>query len=151
MTKQNISKQSKTGQEQYRLKRIKRSDGKNFNEILHRPPPIQEHGISDPEYELNINAEPPQIPEIESTIKSLNNEKTPGSDNLNTELFKADPRLPSAILQPIFHDIWKNITIPDEWNYEVFVKIPKKGNLNDYNIWRDIILLSILSTIMAKI
>jgi hypothetical protein len=71
--------------------------------------------------------------------------------NLYAELFKADPHLAATILQPIFQNIWKDITIPNEWNHGVIVTIPNKGNLNDCNNWRGITLLSIPSKIMAKI
>jgi hypothetical protein len=53
--------------------------------------------------------------------------------------------------QPLFQDKWEDITLPDEWNHLVIVKIPKKGNLNDCNNWRGITLHSIPSKIMAKI
>jgi hypothetical protein len=43
----------------------------HFREILNRPPPAQENEISDPDYDLDICTETPQIPEILSAIKSL--------------------------------------------------------------------------------
>jgi hypothetical protein len=69
----------------------------HFREILNRPPPAQEHGISDPEYDLNISTEPSQIPEI-SAIKSLKSGRAPGSGDLNEELFKANPHLAATII-----------------------------------------------------
>lgn len=123
----------------------------HFEEILNRPPPTHEPDISDPAADLDINIEPPQIPEIVSAIQSLKNGKAPGYDHLNAELLKTDPLLTATILQPIFHDIWERKTIPDEWNHGVIIKIPKKGNLNDCNNWRGITLISIPSKIMAKI
>jgi hypothetical protein len=111
----------------------------------------QDHEIIEPEYELDISTESPQIPKIISAIKSLENGKAPGGDNLNAEPFNADPHLTATILQSIFQDIWKDITVPDEWNHGVIVKIPNKGNLNECNNWRGITLLYILSKIMATI
>lgn len=123
----------------------------HFKEILNRPPPIHEPEISEPESELNINTNPPDVPEITSAIQCLKNGKSPGSDNLNAEPFKTDPLLTATILQPTFKEIWESKTIPDQWNHGVIIKIPKKGNLNDCNNWRGITLLSIPSKILAKI
>jgi hypothetical protein len=36
----------------------------HFREILNKPPPSQEHEISDPEYDLDISTEPLYIPDI---------------------------------------------------------------------------------------
>ena len=50
-------------------------------------------------------ADDPVVPEKEEVIKavkSLKNEKAPGHNNLNPELFKADPELAATILHPLF-------------------------------------------------
>ena len=41
--------------------------------------------------------------------------------------------------------------IPDDWNEATIIRMPEKGALNDCNKWRGITLLSIPSTILAKI
>ena len=38
-------------------------------------------------------------------------EKAPGQDNLNAELFKADPELPARILQTLFTAVWKQESV----------------------------------------
>ena len=43
----------------------------HFKEILNRPPPIHEPEISEPESELNINTNPPDVPEITSPNRVL--------------------------------------------------------------------------------
>ncbi|XP_061183454.1 uncharacterized protein LOC133191734 [Saccostrea echinata] len=91
---------------------------RTFKEILHRPPPTQE-----PEADLNIFIEPPQIPEIVSP----------------------------QFYNQIFHDIWKSNFISEEWHHGVIIRIPKKGNLNDCSNWRGKTLLSIPSKTMTKI
>ncbi len=72
-------------------------------------------------------------------------------DNLDAELFKADPKLSADILQPLFSAIWEEETIPEDWTKGIIIKIPKKGALNDCNNWRGITLLSVPSKILAKI
>lgn len=41
----------------------------HFKKFLNSPPPTHESDISDPAADLNINIEPPQIPEIVSAIQ----------------------------------------------------------------------------------
>lgn len=123
----------------------------HFQEVLNRPPPTTEPNIQHAENDLDISIEPPTKEEIVSAIKSQKNGKAPGQDNLNAELFKADPDLASKILQPLFKTIWEGKEIPDDWSEGIIIKIPKKGNLRDCNKWRGITLLSIPSKIMAKI
>ena len=41
--------------------------------------------------------------------------------------------------------------IPDDWNEATIIRIPKKGALNNCNIWHGITLLSIPSKVLAKI
>ena len=47
--------------------------------------------------------------------------------------------------------VWEDKTIPDDWNEATVIRIPKKGALNDFKNWCGITLLSIPSTIHAKI
>ncbi|GFR92416.1 LINE-1 retrotransposable element ORF2 protein [Elysia marginata] len=61
--------------------------------------------------------------------KSLKNNKAPGPDGLNAELFKADPELAAEVILPLLTKAWKEKKIPEEWNEGVIIKIPKKGTL----------------------
>ena len=62
----------------------------HFQEILNRSPPDQIIDIPETENDLEVNTEIPTTDEIVTAIKSLKNGKSPGLDNLNAELFKAD-------------------------------------------------------------
>ena len=66
---------------------------------------------------------------IRAAINSLENEKSPGQDNLGAEVFKADPQLAADLLQPFLRDIWEEKNLPEDGTEEVIVKIPKKGAL----------------------
>ena len=123
----------------------------HFNEILNRPAPDEMADIPEAVEDLDIDTTSPTKEEIIRAIRLLKNGKAPGQDNLNAELFRADPELSASILQPLFEIIWEGEKIPDDWNKGMIVKIPKKGSLNDCNNWRGITLLSIPSKIMAKI
>ncbi|RXN04778.1 endonuclease-reverse transcriptase [Labeo rohita] len=123
----------------------------HFQEVLNRLPPEEEADIQDASADLDINTDPPGKEEIVTAIRSLKNRKAPGYDNLNTELFKADPDLAATILQPFFRTIWERKQAPDDWNKGIIVKIPKRGALSDCNNWRRITLLSVPSKILAKV
>ena len=70
-------------------------------EILNWPPPTQEGSISPAALDLNISFDPPSTFKIILTTKYLKNNKAPGYDNLNAEIFKADPILAANIFQPL--------------------------------------------------
>ena len=123
----------------------------HFNEVLNRPPPTEEADVQDPNADLSVNTTPPEKEEITAAIRSLKNGKAPGQDNLNAELFKADPELAAKVLQPLFAAIWEEKQLPEDWTEGVIVKIPKKGALSNCNNWRGITLLSVPSKILAKI
>ena len=123
----------------------------HFSEILNRPPPTIDAEIQDPDIDLDVNTASPEKEEIVAAILSLKNGKTPGQDNLNVELFKADPEFAAQALQPLFAAIWEVKQQPDDWTEGVIVKIPKKGALSNCNNWRGITLLSVPSKILAKL
>ena len=70
--------------------------------------------------------------EIILAMKSQKNNKATGHDNLNAEIFKADPIL-AAIYQPLFEEIWRKKQILIEWTKGVIFKILKKSKLHDCN------------------
>ena len=122
-----------------------------FSEILNRPPPETEPDIPRAVEDLEIETSPPSKEEIINAIKALKNNKAPGPDNLNAKLFRTDPAIAAEILLPLVMKVWEDKRIPDDWNEATIIRNPKKGALNDCNNWRGITLLSIPSTILAKI
>jgi hypothetical protein len=123
----------------------------HFEEVLNRPEPTTMADIKDPTSELNINTDPPTQEEIESAVKTLKNGKSPGDDQLNPELFKADPHTAAQALYPLFKAVWEEEDLPLEWRKGTIIQVPKKGNLSDCNNWRGITLLSIPSKILCSI
>ena len=123
----------------------------HFRELLNRPQPIVVLNIQEAATNLDISTDVPTRREIIQAINSLKNGKAPGHDNLNAELFKADPELAATILTPLFTKIWELKEIPTDWSRGVIIKIPKKGSLSDCNNWRGITLLSVPSKIFCKV
>jgi len=84
----------------------------------------------------------PDRDEIQSIINSLKNNKSPGEDNINSELLKqlAGTPLVSEI-QQLIRSIWNNEAIPKNWNLAINCPIFKKGNLAKVENYRGIALL----------
>ena len=62
----------------------------HFSEILNRPGPENTPDIA-PSSDLDINTDPPTREEIIKAVKTLKNNKAPGQDALQAELFKMNP------------------------------------------------------------
>ncbi|GFR70600.1 hypothetical protein ElyMa_002076500, partial [Elysia marginata] len=88
----------------------------HFHEILNRQAPETEPIIPEAEEDLDVVTTVPTRQEIIRAIKSLKNNKAPGPDGLNAELFKADPELAAEVLLPLLTKAWKEKEIPEEWN-----------------------------------
>uniref|UniRef100_A0A034VWX2 LINE-1 reverse transcriptase-like protein n=1 Tax=Bactrocera dorsalis TaxID=27457 RepID=A0A034VWX2_BACDO len=99
----------------------------------------------------DIHTSYPNETEIMTAIRALKNNKTPGPDNINPELLKADPQTTARILFPLLKDIWTSEKIPDELKEGVITLLPKKGNLSECKNWRGITLLSMVNKIIAHI
>ena len=123
----------------------------HFRELLNRPQPIVVLNIQEAATNLDISTDVPTRREIIQAINSLKNGKAPGHDNLNAELFKADPELAAPIITSLFTKIWEQEEIPIDWSRGLIVKISKKWSLSDCNNWQGITLLSVPSKIFCKI
>ena len=53
--------------------------------------------------------------------------KAAGIDAIHAEMLKAD--LTTSTKTDLFRNIWDKETIPDDWDKDLIVKLPKKGNL----------------------
>ena len=51
----------------------------------------------------------------------------------------------------IFKTIWEEERLPEDWQTGLLFKLPKKGDLGNYNNWRGIMLLSTTSKVFSKI
>ena len=123
----------------------------HIREVLNRPPPSEVPNIQEASTDLNISTDVPTRREIIEAVNSLKNRNAPGHDNLNAELFKADPELAATILTPLFIKIWEQEEIPSDWSRGVIIKIPKKGSLSDCDNRRGITLLSVPSKNFCKV
>jgi hypothetical protein len=97
-----------------------------------------------------IPTKPPIKREIIITIQELNKGKAPGIDNVMPEVLKIDPKPTAKIFEPLLKEIWEQEVLPDERKKGILIKLPKKGDLTNYNNWRGITLLSSPSKILSR-
>ena len=52
---------------------------------------------------------------------------------------------------PLLEKMWKEENVPEDWEEGLNIKIPKKRDLSNCNIWRGVTLLSIPRKVLTKI
>jgi hypothetical protein len=122
----------------------------HFEEVLNRPEP-EITAEPEPGHEIDIDIRPPTIQEVKAAIHSLKNDKAPGPDLITAEMLKADIDLSARTLTDLFDKIWRQEKIPTDWSKGIIIKLPKKGDLNNCDNWRGIMLLSIPSKVLCKV
>ena len=88
--------------------------------------------------------------EIQKAVKSLKNNKSPGTDNLKTELIKYGPPVLSEGIAGIYNDMARTGEHPIEVKEGILIPLPKPGKKQGPpGHLRPIILLSVLRKILA--
>ena len=95
--------------------------------------------------------DPLTFDELEKVIISFKNKKSPGTDNINIELFKYAPQEIKYRFLNILNICWTTLQIPKSWKEAHICPIFKKGDRNDCNNYRGISLLNVAYKIFAKI
>ena len=67
--------------------------------------------------------------EAEEAVCSLKAGKSPGVDNIPSELLKNGVEATPTVLKAICKNIWKTKERPKEWTQSFFIPLPKKSNL----------------------
>ena len=103
----------------------------------------------------------PQIPdeehhpilreEVEAAVKALKMGKSACVDNIPAELVQAGGEAMIDILTTICNKIWKTVEWPITWTQSLVITLPKKDNLQLYQNYRTISLISHPSKVMLKI
>lgn len=89
--------------------------------------------------------------EIEEAIKTLKKRKSPGVDNITSELVQAGGVSMVDQLHNICNRIWSTGTWPTPWTKSLIITIPKKGNLQKCNNYRTISLICHPSKVLLRI
>ena len=77
--------------------------------------------------------------------------KTSGGDGIPVELFQILKDDPVKVLHSISQQIWKTQQWPQDWEWSVFIPIPKKGNAKECSNYRTVALISHAGKVMLKI
>ncbi|WP_293703625.1 reverse transcriptase domain-containing protein, partial [Thiolapillus sp.] len=89
--------------------------------------------------------------EVEAAVQSLKKGKSAEVDNIPAELVQAGGEYVITALTTICNKIWQTGKWPTPWTQSLVITLPKKGNLQQYQNYRTISLISHPSKIMLKI
>ena len=89
--------------------------------------------------------------EVEAAVQSLKKGKSAGVDNILAELVQADGEDVITALMTICNKIWQTGEWPTLWTQSLVITLPKKGNLQQWQNYRTISLISHPSKVMLKI
>ena len=93
--------------------------------------------------QTEIHTVEPLVPEpsalqVELAIGKLKNHKSPGIDQIPTELIKERGRTICCAIHKLVNSIWNKEELPEEWKESIIVPIYKKGDKTDCNNYRGI-------------
>ena len=89
--------------------------------------------------------------EVIHAIQSLKNGKSPGIDNVPSELLKGGGEALHDIITKLCQKVWSTNQWPDLWSTSLIIPIPKKGDLKKCSNYCTISLISHTSNILLRI
>ena len=106
------------------------------------PPPPEPH--MHPELDAEVTEA-----ELKEAVFHQKNNKSPGDDNLNAELFKISFDIISPFLLKLFNRLFQNAEYPQSWGEGIISPIFKSGNVDDAQNYRGITLINILANLFT--
>jgi hypothetical protein len=70
----------------------------------------------------------PSLVEVEIAIGKLKNYKSPGTDQILTELIKAGGEMLCSEIHKLICSIWNKEELPQQWKESIIIPIHKKGD-----------------------
>ena len=89
--------------------------------------------------------------EVEEAVRNSRVGKSPGVDNIPSELLKNGGEATTAVLLAICQKIWEMKEWPKEWTQSLDIPLPKKGKIKQYQIYRTISLISHQGNIIIRV
>jgi Reverse transcriptase (RNA-dependent DNA polymerase)/Endonuclease-reverse transcriptase/Domain of unknown function (DUF6451) len=80
--------------------------------------------------------------EVQTAIRALKKNKSPGSDGITAEMLQAGGDPLTRQIHMLCNKSWHEGTIPEEWAKSILVPIPKKGDLSNCSNYRTISLIN---------
>jgi ubiquitin len=105
------------------------------------PSPIPWTGLRD---------DTPDEMEIRRAIDRLHSKSAPGPDKLRASYIKRSEELTGMVVELVQH-CWCTRTVPSDWKEATMVTLPKKADTVDWNDFRGITLLSVVSKVLTRI
>uniref|UniRef100_A0A8D8Q0R7 Craniofacial development protein 2 n=1 Tax=Cacopsylla melanoneura TaxID=428564 RepID=A0A8D8Q0R7_9HEMI len=102
-------------------------------------------------HENEAEEETPTLHETVQAIKRLKNNKTPGTDELTSELLKKGGPMLREEIHKLIVKCWETETIPDQWREVIIIPLHKKNDPTDCNNYRGIALLNTCYKILSLI
>jgi len=96
------------------------------------------------------DCEEPTLEEIKLQINMLKNNKSPGEDDIQSELLKEGGEKMVMWLWKVIHKVWTTEQMPKEWKTAVICPIHKKGSKQDCNNYCGIALLNVAYKIFSN-
>ena len=122
---------------------------KNFYSQIYPPRPTAETlyiGTTD-----NILDSEITLHEVDSAVKKLKNNKSPGEDKISAEFFKHLSNEGLVYLQTLFNNIIQNGITPEAWSRSILILFHKKGDVNLPDNYRGIALCNVILKIFTHI
>jgi hypothetical protein len=113
------------------------------------------HGINEVR-QTEIHTDEPLVPErsssgVEISIEKLKRYKSPGTDQIRSELIQAGGNTLRSEIHKLINCIWNKEELPEQWKESIIVQIYKKGDKMDCSNYREISLLSTSYKILSNI
>ena len=116
----------------------------------HQPHQSEPQHVTHPELDAKITEA-----ELKDAIfhkkKKKKKNKSPGIDNLNSELFKISFDIISPFLLKLYNRLFLNGEYPTTWGEGIIVPIFKSGNIDEAQNYKGITLINILAKLYSQI
>lgn len=125
----------------------------HLSEILNRDDPInpmEANEIEKLEEIEEIVVGRWRIQEVEDALRKTEPGKTAGVDEVCPDMDMADMEYIASRLTRCYNRVWETERWPEVWKKGLDVKIFKRGDLRDYNNWRGVTVLPIISKIFCR-
>ena len=88
---------------------------------------------------------------MKEAVRGLKARKSPGVNNIPSELLKTEDEATTTVLTAICQKTWETMEWPKEWTHSLVIPLPKRGNFKQCQNYRTISLISHPSKIMLRV